>query len=80
MLKGVEDVWGPTDVYGIIRLPESATVLLDGAVLEGMSPDDVPVQGKKNDPMMPLAWVRDYQSLQRRRGSKILCLIRAISL
>jgi len=72
VLKGVEDVWGPTDVYGIIRLPESATVLLDGAVLEGMSPDDVPVQGKKNDPMMPLAWVRDYQN-KSGATNKIFC-------
>ena len=62
IMKGVEDVWGPTDVYGVIRLPDSAKVLLDGAVLEGMSPSDKPVAGKKNEPMMPLAWLKTYQN------------------
>ncbi len=61
VLRGVADVWGPTDVYGIVHLPEDATVLLRGQVLAGMKPDDGPVAGEKNDPMMPLAWVRTYR-------------------
>jgi len=61
VLNSVEDVWGPTDVYGIKHLPEDATVLLHGAVLAGMKPTDEPVEGKKNDPMMPLAWVREWE-------------------
>ena len=60
VLNGVEDVWGPTDVYGIRNLPKTATVLLHGAVLTGMKPSDPPVEGKKNDPMMPVFWVRKY--------------------
>ena len=60
VLKGVTDIWGPTDVYGIKNLPETATVLLDGAVLEGMSPSDKALDGPKNNPMMPVAWVRQY--------------------
>ena len=35
---------------------------MHGAVLEGMSPEDKPVKGKKNDPMMPLVWSKDYAS------------------
>jgi len=62
ILKGVNDVWGPSDVYGIRNLPESANVLLLGAVLSGMSPDDQPVDDKKNDPMMPIAWAKSYKS------------------
>ncbi|MEX1040235.1 MAG: ThuA domain-containing protein [Pirellulaceae bacterium] len=62
ILKGVKDVWGPTDVYGIIRLPEDAQVLLHGQVLAGMKPDSQPVEGKKNDPMMPLVWVREHKT------------------
>jgi len=72
VLKGVDDVWGPTDVYGVVRLPDSATVLLDGAVLEGMSPDDKPVEGRKNEPMMPLAWVRNYKN-EAGSTNKIFC-------
>lgn len=58
LLLGVGEVWGPTDVYGVTKLPDDATVLLKGEVLAGMSPDDKAVDGPKNDPMMPLAWVR----------------------
>ena len=34
--------------------------LVLGQVLKGMKPTDEPVAGKKNDPMMPVAWVRTY--------------------
>lgn len=62
ILKGVTDVWGPTDVYGIRHLPATATVLLYGQVLDGMQPDSKPVVGAKNEPMMPLAWTKDFVS------------------
>lgn len=62
VLKGVADIWGPTDVYGITHLPADAKVLVFGQVLEGMKPEDKPVAGNKNDPMMPLVWIRDYKS------------------
>jgi len=61
ILNGVEDLWGPTDVYGVRELPEGSTPLVYGQVLEGMNPEDKPVTGKKNDPMMPIAWTREYQ-------------------
>jgi type 1 glutamine amidotransferase len=60
ILRGVKDVWGPTDVYGIKNLPDSATILLNGQVLEGMEPGDKPLAGPKNDPMMPLAWTKTF--------------------
>lgn len=71
LLRGVEDVWGPTDVYGIKNLPASATVLLRGQVLTGMSPDDGPVAGAKNDPMMPVAWVHEVQSASGKKQTVI---------
>ena len=72
VLRGVNDVWGPTDVYGIRNLPESATVLLRGAVLRGMHPEDPPVDGAQNDPMMPIAWTRRYAS-KSGRVARIFC-------
>jgi type 1 glutamine amidotransferase len=60
ILRGVDDVWGPTDVYGLRNLGDDANVLLLGAVLAGMSPDDPPTAGPKNDPMVPIAWTRSY--------------------
>ncbi|MBD3675136.1 MAG: ThuA domain-containing protein [Planctomycetaceae bacterium] len=57
ILKGVDDVWGPTDVYGVTHLPDDATVLMYGQVLSGMKPNDPPNEEKK---MMPLVWTREY--------------------
>lgn len=59
LVKGVTDLWGPSDVYTVNPLPDDATVLVRGAVLTGMNPEDEPVAGPKNDPMMPLIWIRD---------------------
>jgi hypothetical protein len=62
ILRGVVDVWGPTDVYGVrLPLPGDSTPLLLGQVLAGMKPEDVPVTGPKNDPLMPVAWIKTYR-------------------
>lgn len=72
ILIGVRDVWGPTDVYGVRNLPSSATVLLRGAVLDGMAPTSKPVSGAQNEPMMPLAWTREL--LQDNGGKqRVIC-------
>ena len=55
------DIWGPTDVYGVVHLPSKAQVLVRGQVLRGMKPDDPPAEGPKNQPMMPLVWLNEYQ-------------------
>jgi len=65
VVQGCDDIWGPSDVYGIVHLPEDAQVLVWGQVLAGMQPDDPPV-ASKNDPMMPLAWVRPHQGESRK--------------
>lgn len=62
ILKGIKDgdIWGPTDVYGInLPLAERFKPLVMGQVLVGMKPDDKPLEGTKNDPMMPVAWIAD---------------------
>jgi hypothetical protein len=61
LLRGVKDIWGPSDVYGVVHLPSDATVVVRGQVLAGMKPGDPPVEGEKNNPMMPLVWLRDYR-------------------
>jgi len=60
ILRGITDIWGPTDVYTVSHLPKDAQVLVWGLVLTGMKPTDPPVTNKKNAPMMPLAWTRSY--------------------
>lgn len=65
ILRGTQDgdIWGPTDVYGVrLPLPGDSKPLVLGQVLEGMKPTDKPVKGKKNDPMMPIAWTKTYKT------------------
>jgi hypothetical protein len=66
ILRGIKDgdIWGPSDVYGVrLPLPGDSRPLVLGQVLEGMTPDSPLVTGddaKKNEPMMPVAWVKTY--------------------
>ena len=61
ILRGVRDIWGPTDVYAVrLPLPGDSKPLVLGQVVAGMSPKDPPVAGKKNDPMMPIAWTKTH--------------------
>jgi mono/diheme cytochrome c family protein/type 1 glutamine amidotransferase len=56
---GPGEIWGPTDVYSVrLPLPDGCTPIVLGQVLAGMSPDDPPVEGAKNEPMMPVSWTR----------------------
>ncbi len=68
ILRGVTDIWGPTDVYTVSHLPKDASVLVWGQVLSGMKPEDPPVVGSKNEPLMPLVWVRSYTGEQGKRS------------
>lgn len=77
ILRGIKDgdVWGPSDVYGVrLPLPGDSQPLVLGQVtlrenegtkddvLFGMrETDDEAKPGKKNDPMMPVAWTKSYQ-------------------
>lgn len=64
ILRGIRtgDIWGPTDVYKVrLPLPGDSLPLVLGQVLMGMRPSDSPVEGAKNDPMMPIAWTKTYK-------------------
>jgi hypothetical protein len=61
IVRGCDDIWGPTDVYGVtLPLPEDSQPLILGQVLEGMQPEDKPVENEKNDPLMPIAWIKTW--------------------
>lgn len=68
ILRGVDDLWGPTDVYGVKNLTDKAKVLVRGQVLKGMKPDDEPNPNKK---MMPLVWIQEYQVDEGKPGTAI---------
>ncbi len=68
VLRGVEDIWGPTDVYGITHLIPEAQVLVQGQVLKGMKPDSEPNRDKS---LMPLVWIKEYQGDSDAKGTAI---------
>jgi hypothetical protein len=47
---------------------ESTRGILLGQVVAGMKPTDPPVEGDKNDPMMPIAWTKSYQISGGQKG------------
>ena len=57
ILKGVKDIWGPSDVYGVTTLSGDSKPLVMGQVLVGMKPDDKPKPDMK---LVPVAWTKTY--------------------
>lgn len=77
------DVWGPTDVYGVrLPLPDDSKHIILGQVTKrggefdpadkwfGMRPSDKPLPSthKKNNPLMPVAWLKSYQIEGGKKG------------
>ena len=62
ILNGVTDIFAPSDVYGVVHLTEEADeILMRGAVTETLDPASKNIEGDKNDPMQPFAWIHTYQ-------------------
>ncbi len=65
VLRGVKEIWGITDVYGIKNLPADAEVLLWGLPVDGLEKESGGVWGKS---VMPLAWTRQYTADSGKKG------------
>ena len=65
ILKGVSDIWVPTDVYGINELTGNARVLVWGLPTKGMTPK---APGNWQKSVMPVAWVKHYTSEEGQTG------------
>jgi hypothetical protein len=72
ILRGVGEIWGPSDVYAVLNLPSNAETLVFGQVIEGMRPTDRPVPGAKNNTLMPLIWIRNHTS-ESGQNSRVIC-------
>jgi len=57
IVKGIDDIWGPSDVYAITKLSGDSRPLIMGQVLMGMSPEDKPNPEKH---LVPVAWIKTY--------------------
>jgi hypothetical protein len=64
ILKGIAagEIFGTTDVYTVtLPLSGDSVPLVLGEVTQSLKYDSKPVSGKKNDPMMPVAWTKTYK-------------------
>ena len=61
IVRGVGEIWGPSDVYAITTLSGDSKPLLLGHVLTGMKPTDPPNEKKKP---VPVAWTKTYTGTQ----------------
>jgi type 1 glutamine amidotransferase len=57
IVRGVDDIWGPSDVYAITTLSGDSKPVVMGQVLAGMNPQDPP---NKEKHLVPVAWVKTY--------------------
>jgi type 1 glutamine amidotransferase len=55
--KGIDGIWGESDVYGLTTLAGDCKPLVMGQVLSGMNPDDKPNPDKR---LVPVAWTKTY--------------------
>ena len=61
ILNSVDDVFAPSDVYGVIHLTDMDQILLRGAVTMTLDPEsEILKDDRRNDPMQPLAWLHTY--------------------
>lgn len=62
LLHGIQDgdIFGSSDVYTATP-PADATILLNGEVTDSLQPKSNAVAGRKNEPMMPITWIREYK-------------------
>lgn len=58
IVRGCDDIWGPSDVYGITTLEGECTPIILGQVLVGMDPKDDPNTKKKP---VPVAWTKAFK-------------------
>jgi hypothetical protein len=61
IVRGCDDIWGPSDVYALTTLLGDCTPLVMGQVLTGMNPTDPPNPDK---PPVPIAWTKAYTGTQ----------------
>ncbi len=71
ILKGATDVFADSDVYEA-HPPKDVKILLRGAVTESLAPTSKPIAGKKNTPMMPVAWTREHKN-PKGKTNRIFC-------
>ena len=65
VLRGVSDIWVPSDVYGVANPLEGSTILLFGQPTHGM---EATTAANIRKSLMPVAWIRNYQLPGGKKG------------
>ena len=65
ILNSVSDLWCPTDVYTVEKLPAEAEVLFYGQPTKGMNATSAPNLRKS---IMPVAWTSSYEIEGGKKG------------
>jgi len=73
VLNGVKHAFASSDVYGVIHLTPADKILLRGAVTESLDPTSTAIDGEKNNPMMPLAWLHEYTAPNGKSKGQSFC-------
>ncbi len=73
ILNSVTDVFAPSDVYGVIHLTDDDEILMRAAVTESLDPASKAIDGEKNDPMQPFAWLHKYKSPDGKAEGRSFC-------
>lgn len=69
ILRGVSEIFAPSDVYGVTHLTDADTILLRGAITETLDPESRTLTNDaRNKPMQPLAWLHSYKAPDGKEG------------
>jgi hypothetical protein len=71
VMRGVGDVFAPSDVYGVKHLTDADQILMRAAVTESLDPASKDIDGAKNDPMQPFVWIHTYEASNGKKGRAI---------
>jgi len=69
IVRGCEDLWGPSDVYSLTTLLGDCKPVIMGQTLVGMNPTDKPNEKKQ---LVPVAWIKTYTGSEA-RAARVFC-------
>lgn len=74
ILSGVNDVFAPSDVYGVTHLTDADLILLRGAITETLDPKSPILKNDdRNSPMHPFAWLHEYTTPDGKGTGQSFC-------